>query len=251
LAMRTVPLLLALVALAVARRHSTTPAPTRSPVICNMSTPTVCPKGTFCAQADGICGGLGVCTTKPAACPRIVKPVCSCSNQTFGNDCEAQQAGQNVLYQGACAGSDNCTNSTNCHPQFEYCNYGFGHCKGQGRCAAVPVVCPAVVSFVCGCDGRSYENPCHAAAADTSIVGVGRCPRLPSCLSDGACGKNGTEYCMFPQGQCGGTGTCTAIPSVCPGIVMPVCGCDGKTYTNSCKAAVALVSVKARGACPS
>lgn len=47
---------------------------------------------------------------------------------------------------------------------------------------------------------------------------------------------------------CGATGTCGG-PTPCDAIVDPVCGCDGRTYSNSCVANNAGVGVRSRGAC--
>ncbi len=62
------------------------------------------------------------------------------------------------------------------------------------------------------------------------------------------------EYCAFDlDARCGAgdqMGTCAAIPEVCTQQYVPVCGCNGQTYGNTCTAAAAGVAVSAEGECP-
>jgi hypothetical protein len=74
------------------------------------------------------------------------------------------------------------------------------------------------------------------------------------------CGTRGAKPCgadLFcnyePGAECGAAdqpGRCAAKPQACPEIMKPVCGCDGKTYSNSCIASTNAVGVKQNGECP-
>ncbi len=59
------------------------------------------------------------------------------------------------------------------------------------------------------------------------------------------------EFCELPDGQCccDIVGRCTPIPTGCPAIFDPVCGCDGQTYSNRCEAQRNAVSVDYLGPC--
>jgi hypothetical protein len=59
-------------------------------------------------------------------------------------------------------------------------------------------------------------------------------------------------YCAYPPRSCHADqaeGRCTVRPQVCPQISQPICGCDGKTYANTCVAAQNGVSPARDGVC--
>ncbi|MGH6854718.1 MAG: hypothetical protein ACREDX_04955 [Aestuariivirga sp.] len=65
------------------------------------------------------------------------------------------------------------------------------------------------------------------------------------------CGEK--EWCSYaPDNACGsadGSGVCMVRPDLCTMVYLPVCGCDGNTYTNACSAHAAGASVAYVGTC--
>jgi len=89
-----------------------------------------------------------------------------------------------------------------------------------------------------------------------NVASKGECP-LPE---GAACGTRGVRgacvagtFCRYEiVAACGATGApgeCTKVPVACGRELNPVCGCDGKTYSNPCEADRAQASVKAAAEC--
>lgn len=136
-----------------------------------------------------------------------------------------------------------CTSNDQCSSGY-YCDKANEDCTGDGFCQEVPTGCPDVWDPMCGCDGNTYGNACETAAAGVNVDYQGEC--MPSgCSSNDQC--NTGEYCH--KSGCDGTGVCNEIPSGCIDVWAPVCGCDGVTYSNSCYAAAAGVTINHEGEC--
>jgi hypothetical protein len=105
-----------------------------------------------------------------------------------------------------------------------------------------PTTCQDDGQIVCGKDGKTYTSTCAAQKVSVAVISLGQCPTfvLPK-MPD-------TTIILKP------TSTITIEPILVVDCakqsIVPVCGTNGKTYSNSCYADKDGIKVVSNGACP-
>jgi len=133
-----------------------------------------CLESEYCGKGPGNCNGSGICQSKPQVCAQIYAPSCGCDGKTYGNECAAALEGISLAHEGPCGEGPPCMKNEECGSK-EFCLFPEGICSGPGVCTIKPELCPMYCLPLCGCDMRTYCNPCEASGNGVSILSNGIC----------------------------------------------------------------------------
>ncbi len=131
----------------------------------------------------------------------------------------------------------------------------YGDCCDDYTAACELVQCGGFAGLPCPAGQVCVDYPLDDCSPETGGADCGgMCVDAPNqCGGLAGLACDAGQYCHYDADQtCGAAdqlGECKAKPDFCAEVFSPVCGCDGVTYGNECKASAVGVSVASVGPC--
>ncbi|PVD37045.1 hypothetical protein C0Q70_04038 [Pomacea canaliculata] len=191
--------------------------------------------------------GMASCVC-PLHCEPVIRYVCGNNSRTYDSDCELRKQACLLKEYVAVAHTGQCGQDIPC--KGHTCTRGMVCQVIDGQPTCVCPQCSEQYNPVCGDDGITYENECKLQQENCE---TGKAVQVKQRGLCNGCGDHRCEFYAICE-SIGNQPRCVC-PSSCVQVDLPVCGSDGRTYSNECLMRVEschrrqLITIKSRGSC--